>query len=78
MVDAEDVHLTALQGHRQNELAVRAETRLVHMLGNASTLGKKRRMKNEQRRKNHTKNEARRTINIVKLLDPEADYLSKG
>jgi hypothetical protein len=33
MVDAEDMHLAALQVHRQNELAVRAETRLFHMLG---------------------------------------------
>jgi hypothetical protein len=32
MVDAEDMHLAALQVHRQNELAVRAETRLFHMV----------------------------------------------
>jgi hypothetical protein len=48
MVDAEDMHLAALQIHRQNELAVRAEKRLFHMLCNASTLGSKRRMKNEK------------------------------
>jgi hypothetical protein len=50
MVDTEDMHLAALQVHRQNELAVRAETRLFHVLVHASTLGKKRRMKNEKRR----------------------------
>jgi hypothetical protein len=78
MVDAENVHLAALQVHRQNKLAVRAETRLLHMLGHASTLGKKRRMKNEKKDEKTMNNEARRTIKTVELRDPMADYRPKG